>query len=310
MLKIWIAPFAAAMLSAFPLLVQAQMARTFVSGNGDDANPCARNAPCKTFAGAIVKTSAGGEIDTLDPGGFGAVTITKAITIAQEGSGEAGVAVAGTDGIVVEAGASDTVVLRGLQIDGGPAGSNSPAGIQFVSGGVLIVQNCAIRNFTGSPGSGIYLTSSGGSSLFVSDTVVSSNSGGGILVQPSGGSATANLVRVNSVDNGVGVEGDGASGRVDITVFDSVASGNAGPGFWAYKSATLNIEHSTSTHNGIGLETSGGPLANLRIGSSVVTGNGTGAIFGGSGSTMSSYGNNQIDGNTKPGSTIPVIQLK
>src|SRR5438045_9744568 len=55
--------------------------RTWVSGVGDDLNPCSRTAPCKTFAGAISKTAEGGEIDALDPGGFGTLTITKAITI-------------------------------------------------------------------------------------------------------------------------------------------------------------------------------------------------------------------------------------
>src|ERR1700688_2150375 len=74
----------------------AQATRTWVSGVGDDVTPCSRTAPCKTFPGAIVKTAAGGEIDVLDPGGFGAVTITKAITIASEGVGEAGILVAGT----------------------------------------------------------------------------------------------------------------------------------------------------------------------------------------------------------------------
>src|SRR5258708_4262354 len=97
----------------------AQATRTWVSGVGDDVNPCSRTAPCKTFPGAISKTAAGGEIDVLDPGGFGAVTITKAMTIAQEGPGEGGILVAGTNGITINAGANDVVVLRGLQIDGG-----------------------------------------------------------------------------------------------------------------------------------------------------------------------------------------------
>src|SRR5216684_8686022 len=63
------------------VVANAQATRTWVSGVGDDANPCSRTAPCKTFAGAISKTAKGGEIDALDPGGFGAVTITKSITI-------------------------------------------------------------------------------------------------------------------------------------------------------------------------------------------------------------------------------------
>jgi hypothetical protein len=84
------------------LPVSAQATRTWVSGVGDDANPCSRTAPCKTFAGAISKTAAGGEINVLDPGGFGGVTITKSISIIAEGV-EAGVLVSGTNAIVVNA---------------------------------------------------------------------------------------------------------------------------------------------------------------------------------------------------------------
>src|ERR1700756_2338676 len=95
----------------------AAASRTWVSGVGDDANPCSRTAPCKTFAGAISKTDPGGEISVLDPGGYGAVTITKSISIITEGgSGEAGILASGTNGITVNAGASDVVILRGLVI--------------------------------------------------------------------------------------------------------------------------------------------------------------------------------------------------
>src|SRR5436189_5717394 len=90
--------------------VQAQASRTWVSGSGDDANPCSRTSPCKTFAGAISKTTAGGEIDVIDAGAFGAVTITKAITI--DGAGTfTSILNAGTNGVIVNAGASDVVIL-------------------------------------------------------------------------------------------------------------------------------------------------------------------------------------------------------
>src|SRR3989449_1514048 len=96
---------------------QAQATRTFVSGVGNDANPCSRTAPCKTFAGAISKTAAGGEINCLDPGGFGAVTITKSLTISCDYT-EGGVLVSGTNGIVINAAATDVVTLKGLDIEG------------------------------------------------------------------------------------------------------------------------------------------------------------------------------------------------
>src|SRR3954452_16214083 len=130
----------AAMLSVAP--ASAQATRTWVSGAGDDANPCSRTAPCKTFAGAISKTAGGGEINVLDPGGFGGVTITKSITISS--TFEAGVLVSGTPGITVAAGAADTVVLEGLDIEGLGTGTN---GVNFVSGALLVINNCKIHKF-------------------------------------------------------------------------------------------------------------------------------------------------------------------
>src|SRR5436189_5871440 len=101
----------ALVLQALP--AQAQATRTWVSGVGDDANPCSRTAPCKTFAGAISKTAASGEINCLDPGGFGGVTITKSIAIRCHYT-EGGVLVSGTNAIVINAAATDKVTLRGL----------------------------------------------------------------------------------------------------------------------------------------------------------------------------------------------------
>src|SRR6202162_2326960 len=111
----------------------AQATRTWVSGVGDDVNPCSRVAPCKTFAGAISKTAAGGEINCLDPGGFGGVTITKAIIISCE-IGTAGVLVAGTNGVTVSAGPNDVVFLEGLDINGTGTGLS---GISFLAGSAL-----------------------------------------------------------------------------------------------------------------------------------------------------------------------------
>src|SRR5262245_29026535 len=138
-------------LSLFALVILAaatmygQASRTWVSGVGDDANPCSRTAPCKTFAGAISKTAPGGEIDALDPGGFGALTITKAITIDGGGGQVASVLVAGTNGIVVQAGASDVVIIRNIRINGIGSGFN---GIRFLSGKDLNVENVYVFGFT------------------------------------------------------------------------------------------------------------------------------------------------------------------
>src|ERR1700730_16668259 len=115
---------------------RAQATRTWVSGVGDDANPCSRTAPCKTFAGAISKTAASGEINCLDSGGFGAVTITKSIAIVCEG-GIGGVLAALTNGITINTAATDIVYLRGLDIEGATSGLT---GVRFIGAGILHVE--------------------------------------------------------------------------------------------------------------------------------------------------------------------------
>jgi len=130
----------------------AQATRTWVSGVGDDANPCSRTAPCKTFAGAISKTAAGGEIDALDPGGFGALTITKSITIDGGGGQVASVLVTGTNGIVVSAGANDVIILKNLRFQGILGNGSSPGsaginGIRVLTAAQVVIENCEIYGF-------------------------------------------------------------------------------------------------------------------------------------------------------------------
>src|SRR5689334_4883215 len=137
---------------AFATAAQAQATRTWVSGVGDDVNPCSRTAPCKTFAGAISKTADKGEIDALDPGGFGTVTITKNITIdGTNGAGFGSILAAGTNGINVNDSATatpNTIVVRlhSLSINGAGTGFD---GIRFVAGRALYVEDCQIFGFKG-----------------------------------------------------------------------------------------------------------------------------------------------------------------
>src|SRR5687767_6732766 len=121
----------------------AQATRTWVSGVGDDANPCSRTAPCKTFAGAISKTATAGEINVLDPGGFGAVTITKSLTI--DGSNTlAGIAAGGTTGIIVNAPADAKVKLKGLDINGFQTGV---MGVRVLSAARVSIKDSEIYGF-------------------------------------------------------------------------------------------------------------------------------------------------------------------
>jgi hypothetical protein len=126
----------------------AQATRTWVSGVGDDVNPCSRTAPCKTFAGAISKTAANGEINCLDPGGFGTVTIIKSLAIVCDGIGGS-VLASGTNGIVVRAGDKDKVLLSGLDIHGGGTGIN---GIRVLSAKSVVIRNSVVQAFS-TPGS-------------------------------------------------------------------------------------------------------------------------------------------------------------
>jgi hypothetical protein len=261
---------------------QAQASRTWVSGVGDDANPCSRTAPCKTFAGAISKTAAGGEIDALDPAGYGAVTITKAITIDGGGGQVASILVSGTNGINVQAGPTSVVILRNLRINGVEGtGSGGLNGIRYLSGASLHVENCYIFGFTGD---GINVsTSSANASLFVNNTFLTNN-GNGIQIAPTAGNVRSMLIQVRAEDN-------------------------SGFGFHLNPSAGIGagtvIEDSTALVNGTGIGVNGGSLF---LGKSVIIRNNVGvSITGGS---ILSYKTNMIDGNLGgDGTPLPGIPL-
>lgn len=281
----------------------AQATRTWVSGVGDDANPCSRTAPCKTFAGAISKTAPGGEINVLDPGGFGAVTITKSITIDGSGGSLAGVLVSGTNGVVISAAASDVVVLRNLDIDGLNTGL---AGIKFLAGGVLNVQRVTVYEFTGA-GIDFEPNQAGVSQLFVSDSNVHNNAGGGILVKPAGGGiAQATILRVDAEDNSFGVRGED---RARVMVKDTNAVRNNSDGFVAVSrtvATTMFLEGCVSATNSTGVD-SIGALSTIRISNNTLTNNSSGLAESGGGQIIS-FVNNRNGGNGASGaptSTVP-----
>lgn len=168
---------AGALLAASVRDASAQASRAWVSGVGDDANPCSRTAPCKTFAGAISKTAAGGEINCLDPAGYGGVTITKSISIICTGMVGSAL-VSGTNGIVVNALSTDAVLLDGIEIEGLGTGLD---GIRVYGIGRLTVRNVSIRNFTGF---GINMIAQAYARVFLDDVFLLRN-GGGLNVQGS-----------------------------------------------------------------------------------------------------------------------------
>ncbi|HEX4498898.1 MAG TPA: hypothetical protein VIE43_24675 [Thermoanaerobaculia bacterium] len=261
-------------------VAQAQATRTWVSGTGDDANPCSRTAPCKTFAGAISKTASAGEINVLDPGGFGAVTITKSITISSEGF-EAGVLVSGTNGININAPATSVVTLRGLDIEGVGTGLS---GIKVVGAGAVHIEKCVIEGFKSGSALGIDIepTLAGIEQVFIKDTIVRNNGtgnvGGGILFAPGAStSITASLDNVRTENNVFGVK---TQDRSTVSISNSVAAGNGFAGFSAVLSgggpAAVVISRSESVNNGTGV-LANGSTAVVRITNVTVSGNGAGA---------------------------------
>jgi hypothetical protein len=285
----------------------AQAPRTWVSGVGDDANPCSRTAPCKTFAGAISKTAPGGEIDALDPGGFGAVTITKSITIDGGGGQVASVLVAGTNGIVVSA-AGATVTLRNLRING-LLGTPTPGlnGIQFLAGAALHVENCTIFGFS-QTALNVNVSSASNIQVFVTDTVLS-NSSVGLAARTSGaGRVSVAAHRTSFVQNsavGFRLDATGGSGLMLGSISDSLIAGN-GQGVTAVGSATasagLRVTRSSIVNNvgaGAAVVTAGAPTA-ITFSQNLITSNTPGLSTTGGG-LLVTHQNNNIIGNFPDG---------
>ncbi len=238
---------------ALPLLAASPAqaaARTWVSATGDDANPCSRTAPCQTFAGALARTTPGGEINCLDPGQFGRVTVTFSLTISCA-AGTAGILVSSGDtAIAINAATTDVVTLRGLDVDGQ---GSADVGIFIGTARAVHVEKCSFRNFRGFGSSaGIFTRLSATVFLFVSDTVISDNSNG-VSFTSSGGFKVASLKNVTitgSTSNGMQLN----NSNVYANVTRSIISGNGGGAVVTNASSTTaNIDRSTIANNAVAL---------------------------------------------------------
>lgn len=288
---------------ALPAAADAQATRTWVSGVGDDANPCSRTAPCKTFAGSISKTAASGEINCLDPGGYGAVTITKAISILCQNT-VGGVLVSGTDGIVVNAGPNDKVVLRGLDLNGLNTGLS---GVRVLQADSVIVRDTDVYGFSRSAVD--FRASNAGSEGLVQDSSLHNNAGDGVLVAPPSTGGTTVAVRnsevrgnacgvvatshlpdpANNFAANCGTDLTGTGGTAEINVFNSSLidhDGGAGAGVFTNGSGAL-----------------------IRIGGNEITGNTTGlkTLDTGAAGGIFSFGDNYIAGNGTDGSPTGLL---
>ncbi|HEY0662323.1 MAG TPA: right-handed parallel beta-helix repeat-containing protein [Lysobacter sp.] len=292
----------------------AQATRTWVSGVGDDANPCSRTAPCKTFAGAISKTAAGGYINVIDPGGFGAVTITKSITI-DGGPFHAGVlASGGSSGIIVN-GAGVVVRLRNLQIEGGTPVSPGGYGVRFIQGAALILDNVEITDFRAAgTGYGVFFAPTTAAVLSINNCLITNNGGPGIMVQPTvTGSAKAAVTNTRLFGNlhGVVVEDRGV-----LAFADGAVSSNVNSGFKldsASAAAKLAVNGTQIANNGFSNSSAAGikvtgASATAVIGGNTITGNYNGLLT--SLGVLASFGNNQVHSNTVDGSPTVTVATR
>jgi hypothetical protein len=283
--------------------------RTWVSGVGDDINPCSRTAPCKTFAGAISKTSVNGEINCLDPGSFGAVTITKSLQIDCH-EVFAGVTNSATNGVSVAFDSfvgTDTrksVRLRNLNFSGVDTGLRgiSITGGAAVTGTEVFVEDCRIDGNFGSPGNGIRDARSGGGLLSVSNTIIRNMLGAGIGTSPAAGAGNLKIV-ISNVRVFNCANGGAFSTNNKVTIYDSVFSGNSGAGVFAEDNdgggqTEVAVDHCVVTDNGTGFQSS----LNSTIRVSNTTAMYNTALFSG---TVLSYGNNQAGGAAFSGPVPP-----
>ena len=279
---------------AFMTIAQAQATRTFVSGVGDDLNPCSRTAPCKTFAGAFSKTATGGEIDALDPAGYGTLTITKAITIdGGTGSGCGSVLASGVNGFIINITtnlATDKVILRNLSING--AGTTLGVdGIRFLDGAELTVENVVIENFSGD---GIDIPQAQQSTTHIRNLTVNNVGGAGVKVTTTVGQAIVTL--------------EGSSIHATTTGFDAIANVRGAVSASIFDKGTtcfrtsgsgsiVNADDLFISFCSTGVQASSGSTIN--IGDSMIVQNSTGLSL--NAGTINSMSGNTLFSNTVPG---------
>ena len=279
------AGFVAPLLAAVP--ASAQATRTWVSGVGDDVNPCSRTAPCKTFAGAISKTAAGGEINCLDPAGFGGVTTIKAITLNCTHT-LGSILVAGGPGITINAGVNDRVTIRGIQFTGiNQTVTPGTIGVRILGAKTVSIEHSVISNF-GQQGV-LDLRTAGNTQLFIRDTIISNNTGNGITLAATNTSKT-DIVNTSIINNLFGIASTTGN---SVMVKRSVISGNSNTGVETDAGAQMDVDDSQLTNNGTAVQANG----TIRMSNSDIANNTTVS----SGAGASSYGNNRVNGNTNAG---------
>jgi len=300
-----IASFAALSFALMASTANAQATRTWVSGVGDDVNPCSRTAPCKTFAGAISKTATGGEINCLDPAGYGTLNITKSITV-DCGYTHGSALAANVNGFLIN-GAGIHVTLRGLSINS--ANTTTGNGVRIIQAGSVTIDDVVIEHFggTGTNGRGVAIeTSAGTVRVTIQNSRIDHVNNIGVHSNPTGG--TVRLVMDNvqissSANAGVGLR------QLTTAIINRTSATNstAGSGITLeLTTANATVSNSNFSNNAFGVFNGNGGNPILRLASSTITNNTTDGLRINTGQVISS-GNNMVRGNAGnevPSSTI------
>jgi Right handed beta helix region len=273
---------------------QAQATRTWVSGVGDDANPCSRTAPCKTFPGAYSKTATGGEIDVIDPGGFGTITIGHSITI--DGGGGVMASILGSLGpaVTINGGASDNIILRNLTLQGiSDYTSPGTTAINFNSGKSLSIEHCVIENWSQY---GVFMNTTTSTRMNIANSEFNHMGLVAIYSSSSGSINGVNVVNSTVVNAGTGVQ---AHNNASIQVSYSTVANNIGDGLFTdgTTNSSITAENSTITANNIGVHATNGTI---RIGHNSITFNSTGMQSVAPGK-INSWMDNRVAGNSVNG---------
>lgn len=282
----------------------AQATRTWVSGVGDDVNPCSRTAPCKTFAGAISKTASGGEIDVLDPGGFGTLTVTKPITIDGTGTFASSLASATTAFLINSAVANTTVTLRGLSING----AGTTLGVKGVrvltNAGATVnvhIEDCVIFNFSTA---GVSVETSAAASVMIRNCAIRNNANG-VLVTPTGG--TVGLHIENSKIDLNSADGVDLQSNVVASLAGTSLNHNGSVGLQARAtSVEADLDRCDVDFNQYGIYAGVGGVPNVRLTHCMITGNTVSGIFL-NGGIVRGFTSNLIEGNAGNNSVTNVV---
>jgi hypothetical protein len=279
----------------------AAQTRVFVSGQGSDSNPCSLAAPCRSFQQAHNAVVAGGEIVALDAAGYGPITISKAVTITAIGI-EASITTNGTTttGVVVNAGAGDTVTIRGITLF---SGAITGDGIDINSGKSVTIRDCTISGF---PGSGIAVEPSASLHLALRGVTVYGSGASGLVVFPSGpGAVTASVIGsvFSGNDDGVVINGTASTGTLKATL-SVLSDANLSNGISVIASGvapvTVMITGSQAVNNAFGVS-GNGANARLFVDRTQVSGNSGVGWHALGGASVSSYTNNGVNGNGTDG---------